>query len=99
LLHEWQFLQRVIEGIGDSFIPIEEAISNLFLLALSGHSLECDYHHKLAELPVKRAGLTLPDPTDTSASCYKASIILCSHLLLEAFRGEEGSSPLALQIT
>jgi hypothetical protein len=86
LQHEWQFVQRVIDGIGDSFSPLEEAISNIFLPALFGDSLASDNRRELAELPVKSAGLALPDPTDTSAGCYKASTLVCSHLL-EAFRG------------
>jgi hypothetical protein len=54
LQHEWQFLQRFFDGIGDtSFTPIEEAISDLFLLAHFGGSLECDCHPKPAKLPLK----------------------------------------------
>jgi hypothetical protein len=34
LQHKWQFLQRVINGIRESFNPIEEAISDLFLPVL-----------------------------------------------------------------
>jgi hypothetical protein len=62
-----------LDGIGDSFSPLEKAISNIFLPALFGDSLVSKNHRELAELPVKCAGLALPDPT-------------CSHLL-EAFRG------------
>jgi hypothetical protein len=81
-----QFPKRVIEGIRDSFTPIGEAIFNLFLPALFGNLLECNYRCKLAELPVKSTNLALPNPTGTSDSCYKASTLMCSHLL-EAFRG------------
>jgi hypothetical protein len=86
LQQEWQFVQRVIDGIGDDFATIEEAISNLFLPVLFGDSIECDYSRKVVELPVKSTGLALPSPIDTSESFYKASKLVCSHRF-EAFRG------------
>ena len=92
LQHEWQFIQRVIDDIGDCFFDIEEAIADIFLPALYGESLQnCTYRRNLASLPVKFAGLALPDPTATSESNYEASTLVCSHLL-SAFRGSESFS-------
>jgi hypothetical protein len=42
---------------------------------------------KLAALPIKQAGLALPDPTATASYCYDASKNMCYHLLA-AFREE-----------
>jgi hypothetical protein len=89
LQHEWQFIQRVIEDIGDCFFDLEEAITDIFLPALYGESLkDCDYRRKLSALPVKYAGLAIPDPSATSEENFEASTLVCSHLLA-AFRGVE----------
>jgi hypothetical protein len=42
---------------------------------------------KLTVLPIKQAGLALPDPTATASYCYDASKDVCYHLLA-AFREE-----------
>jgi hypothetical protein len=92
LQHEWQFIQRVIEDIGDCFFDLEEAINDVFLPALYSKSLkDCNYCRKLSALPVKYAGLTIPDPSATSEENFEASTLVCSHLLA-AFRGVEPSS-------
>jgi hypothetical protein len=60
--------------------------SHIFLPALYGEDIvDNDPRLKLACLPVKHAGLALPDPTSAKRN-YEASILDCSHLLA-AFRG------------
>jgi hypothetical protein len=82
----------VIEDIGDCFTKVEEAITDVFLSALYGESLkDCTYRCNLSALPVKFAGLALPNPTTTSESNHEASTLVCSHLLA-AFRGVESFS-------
>ena len=82
LQQEWQYLQRVSEGVADHFSPIEKAISNNFLPALFGEPrLEDTYRRPLATLPVKHAGLAIPDPTSTADSNYKTSSLVCGHLV------------------
>jgi hypothetical protein len=39
LQQEWQFIQRVVEGVGEDFSEIEKAITNLFLPSLLETSL------------------------------------------------------------
>ncbi len=92
LQHEWQFIQRVIDDIGDCFFELEDAITNIFLPALYGESLkDCTYRRKLSALPVKFAGLAIPDPTAFSEENFEASTLACSHLLA-AFQGTESFS-------
>jgi hypothetical protein len=43
---------------------------------------------KLATLPVKHAGLALPDPTASAQPNHDTSILVCSHLLV-ALRGKD----------
>jgi hypothetical protein len=40
LQHEWQFIQRVIDDIGDCFFNVESEITDIFLPALYGESLK-----------------------------------------------------------
>jgi hypothetical protein len=92
LQHEWQFIQRVIDNIGDCFFDVEAAIADIFLPALYGETLkDCTYRRYLSALPVKFAGLALPDPTASSEGNYQASTLVCSHILA-AFRGTESFS-------
>jgi hypothetical protein len=64
------------------FTSIEEAISLSFLPALFSDEYDDDDPcRKLACLPVKHAGLAIPDPTASAKSNYEANILICSHLL------------------
>jgi len=89
LQQEWQFVQRVVENIGDNFTNVAEAISQLFLPALFNDELEDgDPRHLLAGLPVKHAGLAIPNPTQSAEKNFEASTLITSHLTA-ALRGVE----------
>ena len=89
LQHEWAFLQRVLPDIGNHFETIEEAIADVFLPALFGEQSfdENDYRRPLTALPVRFAGLGLPNPTKSSSANYEASTLVCSHLI-QAVQGK-----------
>jgi hypothetical protein len=81
LQHEWQFVQCVVPDIGKKFEAVKVSLHKHFLLALFKESLEEDESYlSLAGLPVKKAGLALPNPVATANSNYKASSIDCRHL-------------------
>jgi hypothetical protein len=91
LQNEWQFVQRVKPGIATHFSGIEKALSHDFLAALLllGEPLdeeENDHRRSLAGLPVKHAGIAIPDPMTTATEYYEASTLVCFHLI-EAIRG------------
>ncbi len=87
LQQEWQFVQRVTKGIGPEFASVEQTLAKTFLPTLFGDEYdEEDPRRALAGLPVKWAGLAIPDPTTSAQPNYEASILLCSHILA-AFRG------------
>jgi hypothetical protein len=90
LQQERQFVQRVIKEIGGTFTEIEKAISQVFLPAIFGDVLnEDDPRLALACLPVKHAGLAIPNPDRSSYYMnYEASILASSHLTAAA-RGVE----------
>lgn len=87
--HEWQYIQRVIPGIENEFGPLQEAIRNHFIPALTGRpDLPADSPVSLlAHLPVRCSGLGIMDPTKTATKNYKASTVICTHLIA-AIRGK-----------
>ena len=86
---EWQFLQRVTEGLGVEFGDIEKALKTTFLPALFGDDIPDNIPEKLSILPVKKAGLALLDPVATAKSNWEASTVVCGHLVV-AIRGTTG---------
>jgi hypothetical protein len=68
LQQEWQFIQPVVNDSRESFL-----LSLVFD--------DDDHRQKLATLPVKFAGLAIPDPMTSSNPNYKASTLMCSHLV------------------
>jgi hypothetical protein len=95
LQHKWNFTQRVIPGVDNLFLPLEEEIANNFLPALFGDPLSSlDKNLRLlTALPVKHAGLALPNPVSTCATNYKNSTLMSSHLLLAV----QGKTQFSLQ--
>jgi hypothetical protein len=63
------------------------SLAKTFLPTLVGNEYDGDDPRRaLSGLPVKWAGLAIPDPTALAQPNYEASILLCSHILA-AFRG------------
>ena len=77
-----------MEGIGPKFASVKQTLAKTFLPTLFGdHEYDGDDPWRaLAGLPVKWAGLAIPDPTTSAQPNYEASILPCSHILA-AFRG------------
>jgi hypothetical protein len=88
LQQEWQFLQRVTKNLAEEFGAIEEAIQEKFLPALFGDDITNDVPQRIACLPVKKAGLAIPNPTETADTNWTASTVICGNLIL-AIRGME----------
>jgi hypothetical protein len=85
LQQEWQFVQRVTKGIGPEFAAVEQTLAKTFLPTLFGDEHDDDDPRRaLAGLPVKWAGLAIPDPTTLAQPNYEASILLCFHFWLRS---------------
>jgi hypothetical protein len=91
LQQEWQSMQRVTTGIGPEFKEVERALAKTFLPALFGDSYDGNTvpWRQFACLPVKWAGLAIPDPTSSAELNHDASELLTFHALA-AFRGVNG---------
>ena len=82
LQSEWQYLQRVIPDAGPAFAPVEQALREKFLPALMKEAAG-DYTDELREysaLPVRQAGIGVPNPVDTAATCYATSVASTAQL-------------------
>jgi hypothetical protein len=88
LQQEWQFLQRVTEGLSKEFQDIEQALQWEFLPALFGDEIANGLPGLLAGLPVKKAGLAIPNPILSADSNWTASMVICGHLIV-ALQGRE----------
>ena len=87
LRQEWAFVQRVIPGIGDEFGPVEEEIAKAFLPVLFEGVGDGAPGSEITRLPVKQAGMALPDPTLTASENWQASCVTTGHLV-SALRGQ-----------
>jgi hypothetical protein len=67
---------------------VEQTLAKTFLPALFGDSYDDDTNpqRQLSCLPVKWAGLAIPDPSSSAELNHDASVLLTSHVLA-AFQG------------
>ena len=78
---EWMYLQRVVPGIGEAFVGVEERINSKLLPSLLGLTQIDKDLRRLATLTVKQGGLGLRDPVERAAKNWGASRALCAHLV------------------
>eukprot|EP00978_Attheya_sp_CCMP212_P044410 scaffold309707_cov49-Attheya_sp.AAC.1 len=97
LQQEWQFLQRVTDGISTEFQAVESSLKDDFLPALLGQSKVGQPLRDLLALPVQHAGIAIPNPTTSAGGNFHASTIVCGHLVASlrkrvTFNGAEHTS-------
>ena len=80
-------MQRVTPGVAEAFGPVEESLWEIFFLALFKGLREGVPERKNTRLPVKQAGLPLPDPVQTAHENWTASCVIIGHLVA-ALRGQ-----------
>ena len=69
---QWTYLQRVMDGDGEEYAPLQTTIHQLFTPSLLGREVLGD-EHTLFSLPAKLGGLAICDPTSTGSSAYTTS--------------------------
>ena len=84
----WSYLQRTIPDIHHLFQPLEDAIHQLFIPALTGRPPCSKLTRSLLALPVRLGGLGLINPTDTSSCNFQASEKMTS-LLVEIILSQD----------
>ena len=80
-------MQRVTPGVGDAFGPVEEALKEIFVPALYEGLRKGVPKQGITCLPIKQAGLALPDPPQTASENWTASCVITGHLVT-ALRGQ-----------
>jgi hypothetical protein len=82
LQQRWQYVQRVVRGVGSSFDALQESLASKFLPALFGESLPTgDERIPLSSLPNKHAGLALSNPSESAELNFAASRACVDHLV------------------
>ena len=74
-------MQLFIPNIGESFVPLMDALTNSFLLALFQGVGEIIPGQGVIPLTFKQAGLALLEPTNTSPENWKVSCVITGHLV------------------
>ena len=80
-------MQWVTPGIGNDFGPVETAPRETFVLELFEGLSNSVPEKGVTRLPVKQAGLALPDPTQTAPENWTVSYVITGHLVA-ALRGQ-----------
>ena len=86
LQQEWAFVQRATKGLGEDFQPVEKALWEGFLPDLFHGATEHMPDWTITGLPVKHAGLAIPDPAHMAKGNWTASCVVTGHLVA-ALRG------------
>ena len=88
LQQEWTLVQEVTPGIGDDFGPVEQVLREPLIWDLFLGIGEGTPGRWVTLLPVKQAGLALPDLTKTASENWTTSCVITGHLVT-AIRGQE----------
>jgi hypothetical protein len=71
---EWQYVQRVVRGLQNSFDSLTDSIYNRFISTLFALRFpDTDQRVHLFPLPIKNGGIAIPKPSTTSEINYNAS--------------------------
>ena len=75
-------MQRVTPDIGISFHLVEDSLQDLFLPAPFQSSMAQIPGREITGLPVKQAGIALPNPTRTAGENWTASCVITRRLVV-----------------
>ena len=86
--HRWTYIARTIPNIAEAFQPLENAIRNHFIPAISKRHQCSDHERDLLALPPRLGGLGIINPTRHSDTEYQNSITLTSALIEHMIKQE-----------
>jgi len=87
--HHRSYVMRTIESVGKLFQPLEEAIHQPLLPALTGQMPSSEMERGLLSLPCRFGGLNIPKPTCCSAFQFTSSKLLSASLVAMIFQQTE----------
>ena len=93
LSSRWNYLSRTIPGVRELLMPVEQAIRQKFIPALTGREIPGDMERDLFALPTRLGGLGITNPVEMSDGQFDASKRITAPLMAlvvqqEAFLGE-----------
>ena len=81
LVGRWTYLLRTVPDIGPLLLPLEEAIHQKFLPALTGRPPCSPEERELLSLPVRFGGLGIIDPSTTANTEFQISELVSAPLV------------------
>ena len=96
LRHRWTYFLRTLPDIAELLEPLERAINEVLIPAVTDHTVT-KVERDLLALPVRMRGLGFTDPVVTSSSEYEASIKVTNPLVRRIVE-QEHQSPDASEI-
>ena len=85
LRHRWTYLLRTLADIAPFLEPLERAIADLLVPAITEH-ITTQEERDLLELPVRLGGLGLVNPARTASQEYEASIKITGPLVQQIIK-------------
>ena len=85
LRHRWTYLLRTLPDIAPFLEPLERAIADLLVPAITEH-VTTQEERDLLELPVRLGGLGLVNPARTASQEYEASIKITGPLVRQIIK-------------
>ena len=77
---QWILVSRTMSDIQNLLVPLEHAIHECFIPAITGHPSCSSLEHSYLALPVRLGGLGITNPTETSAPAFLVSVKLTASL-------------------
>ena len=74
-------MQHITHKIREAFGPVEQVLQDAFILDLFMVMGKVVPRREFNRLPVKQAGLVLPDPTKTAPENWMTSYVITGHLV------------------
>ena len=74
LAHRWLYNMRTLEDISEEFKPLEDAITNKLLPAITGNSTLTRHERQILSLPCRLGGLGIENPAAISDQHYLDSL-------------------------
>ena len=85
LRHRWTYLLRTLPGLAPFLEPLERAIADLLVPAITEHATTQE-ERDLLELPVRLGGLGLINPARTASQEYEASVKITGPLVRQIIK-------------
>ena len=71
LVHKWSYFQRTVPKSSSCYEPLETAIRNKLIPAITGRSSCSDVERELYELPCRLGGLGISNPVKTADEAFQ----------------------------